>query len=461
MWGRWGRLGRRAGCSSSSGLPASTAAACPDIAHACPATSVPPGTAGTPPAGPPPSSSSPTPRSSCAWWVLCRPPCPPCFHLRSAIGDVLLLAQRVASHSPSSQQLPAASCPAFPPACLPAPQVGHMSWGQRFEVVNYQAYDIGEPAACGVCVAGWPANHLPRKMRATCCGGMLGSNRLHALLPVHTPTHTPPPPATQAQQPRNPLCTRSAWRHAVWPGPAAERVHQRAVRQPALAVPRPPGRPAAHCRVPGRCQRCFVGGPPGARPVAGRQQAGQPLLPAAAPSHPVNPCTAPCTALYCCTVVLQWYDTRTMTIIKDATFANYKWQPQLGFHRMSVFYVSEAPLHSCAAICTAIPLRWWRYLRLTLWPRLCCCCRGRSASGATGAHRCAPPLLRRSCVPLPAEHDAQRRVQAHGELLAGRGCTPPARRLSMGAGRSPAPVCVPAGTPPPPCRLRLPWACRA
>lgn len=28
-----------------------------------------------------------------------------------------------------------------------------------------------------------------------------------------------------------------------------------------------------------------------------------------------------------------------MTIIKDTTFANYKWQPQLGYYRMSVFYV--------------------------------------------------------------------------------------------------------------------------
>lgn len=35
----------------------------------------------------------------------------------------------------------------------------------------------------------------------------------------------------------------------------------------------------------------------------------------------------------------QWYDTRTMTIIKDTTFANYKWQPQLGYYRMAVFYV--------------------------------------------------------------------------------------------------------------------------
>ncbi|KAI3430644.1 hypothetical protein D9Q98_005237 [Chlorella vulgaris] len=34
----------------------------------------------------------------------------------------------------------------------------------------------------------------------------------------------------------------------------------------------------------------------------------------------------------------QWYDTRTMTVIKDVTFANYVWQPQLGFYRMSVFY---------------------------------------------------------------------------------------------------------------------------
>ncbi|KAL4433088.1 hypothetical protein ABPG77_006515 [Micractinium sp. CCAP 211/92] len=34
----------------------------------------------------------------------------------------------------------------------------------------------------------------------------------------------------------------------------------------------------------------------------------------------------------------QWYDTRTMTIIKDTTFANYKWQPQLGNYRMAVFY---------------------------------------------------------------------------------------------------------------------------
>ncbi len=23
-----------------------------------------------------------------------------------------------------------------------------MSWGQRFEVINYQAYDIGEPHCC-------------------------------------------------------------------------------------------------------------------------------------------------------------------------------------------------------------------------------------------------------------------------------------------------------------------------
>lgn len=29
-----------------------------------------------------------------------------------------------------------------------------------------------------------------------------------------------------------------------------------------------------------------------------------------------------------------------MTVIKDVTFANYVWQPQLGFYRMSVFYVS-------------------------------------------------------------------------------------------------------------------------
>ncbi|KAI7839068.1 hypothetical protein COHA_007210 [Chlorella ohadii] len=34
----------------------------------------------------------------------------------------------------------------------------------------------------------------------------------------------------------------------------------------------------------------------------------------------------------------QWYDTRTMTIIKDTTFVNYKYQPQLGYYRMAVFY---------------------------------------------------------------------------------------------------------------------------
>jgi hypothetical protein len=41
-------------------------------------------------------------------------------------------------------------------------------------------------------------------------------------------------------------------------------------------------------------------------------------------------------------VLPQWYDTRTMTIIKDVTFVNYKWQPQLGNDRMCVFYVSRA-----------------------------------------------------------------------------------------------------------------------
>ena len=40
-------------------------------------------------------------------------------------------------------------------------------------------------------------------------------------------------------------------------------------------------------------------------------------------------------------LLLQWYDTRTQTIIKDSSFVNYKYQPQLGNNRQCVFYVSE------------------------------------------------------------------------------------------------------------------------
>lgn len=48
-----------------------------------------------------------------------------------------------ASHSCGALQAQASSPSLLPLACSPA-QVGHMSWGQRFEVINYQAYDIGE-----------------------------------------------------------------------------------------------------------------------------------------------------------------------------------------------------------------------------------------------------------------------------------------------------------------------------
>lgn len=44
------------------------------------------------------------------------------------------------------------------PSCLhpAAPlQVGHMSWGQRFEVTGYQAYDVGGWGAGGE--VGWEA----------------------------------------------------------------------------------------------------------------------------------------------------------------------------------------------------------------------------------------------------------------------------------------------------------------
>lgn len=67
--------------------------------------------------------------------------------------------------------------------------------------------------------------------------------------------------------------------------------------------------------------------------------------------HSVPLVTASTRSAYALMPPLQWYDTRTMTIIKDVAFANYKWQPQLGDHRMCVFYVSRAgqegrrPLH--------------------------------------------------------------------------------------------------------------------
>ena len=38
-----------------------------------------------------------------------------------------------------------------------------------------------------------------------------------------------------------------------------------------------------------------------------------------------------CCAVSCC---------RTMTIIKDTTYVNYKYQPQLGWYRPTIFYVS-------------------------------------------------------------------------------------------------------------------------
>ena len=34
---------------------------------------------------------------------------------------------------------------------------------------------------------------------------------------------------------------------------------------------------------------------------------------------------------------------------QDATFVNYKWQPQLGYYRMAVFYVSETRAVPCCA----------------------------------------------------------------------------------------------------------------
>lgn len=122
------------------------------------------------------------------------------------------------------------------PRAAAAVQVGHMSWGQRFEVTNYQAYDIGERPGWGVkrppLGVGWVMVRRELGTRAP----LASWSDLLTRIPLMTLPPRPP---------------RSARRHPVWPGPAQERLHQRAVGQPALQLPRPSGRPAAHRRLPG------------------------------------------------------------------------------------------------------------------------------------------------------------------------------------------------------------------
>jgi hypothetical protein len=48
-----------------------------------------------------------------------------------------------------------------------------------------------------------------------------------------------------------------------------------------------------------------------------------------------------------------------MTVIKDTTFVNYKYQPNLGWYRPSVFYVS-LPLPLPAQSRTWRAVAWWQ-----------------------------------------------------------------------------------------------------
>lgn len=100
----------------------------------------------------------------------------------------------------------------------------------------------------------------------------------------------------------------------------------------------------------------------------------------------------------------QWYDTRTMTIIKDTTFANYKWQPQLGNYRMAVFYVRWA---SGRAVETRLKLLRGPAERLR---RNFPCCHLQLSAGLCYGTLPVVILPRLPCIelPCPAVDDPQR-----------------------------------------------------
>ena len=140
-------------------------------------------------------------------------------------------------------------------------------------------------------------------------------------------------------------CRCSAWRHPVWSGPAPERADQPAVRQPRQPVP-------WQLRQPADARRGFPG------------ECSESLCISALRATCLHPFHAPAAhRQHHSMLLLQWYDTRTMTIIADTTFVNYKYQPQLGFNRPQVFYVSGGAAcrgcccrHRCTAAFAMSPL---------------------------------------------------------------------------------------------------------
>ena len=101
-----------------------------------------------------------------------------------------------------------ASSPSLLPlACSPA-QVGHMSWGQRFEVINYQAYDIGETHRRFDLVMQLLSHHVVPSLSSVCalatacpaatCGAIGAPLRSLGRVALRRTT-TPPIPTTPLQ----------------------------------------------------------------------------------------------------------------------------------------------------------------------------------------------------------------------------------------------------------------------
>ena len=207
-------------------------------------------------------------------------------------------------------------------------QVGHMSWGQRFELVDYRAYDIGEGRVLLLSRGLMSADKQKDRLQ----GGTDEGCGMHSML----------------------HCCRCAVRGATLFGQGLLKngvINIQSGNQGSL--------------FPGSVENL-------PQPIAGFQASGAQSAPCGAaplptpPSHCRHRRSMP---------LLQWYDTRTMTIIVDTSFVNFKYQPQLGFNRPQVFYVSG---------------------ELLVQPK-----EDAAAAGVT-----------RQQVPDPVEHDAQRRVQA-------------------------------------------------
>jgi hypothetical protein len=165
------------------------------------------------------------------------------------------------------------------PPCTTSLQVGLMSWGERFEVANYQAYDIGGPLRLQAHHFTWPTacdSHLD----------LLQLGPLETAQPACVRSPSQPPFPIPSSPRRNPLR----------PEFPAQGLHQCAVRQPAQPFPWAPERPAAHRGLPGAVLPLACGR---ACPCTG-------LASNRAPSWPTYACAAVAVGLTAATVSTSW-----------------------------------------------------------------------------------------------------------------------------------------------------------